>query len=249
MYLLRLAVVFFIFVYPQNILADTIYEHFDDGVVAYKKGDYKTAEKEFIEAEKTGDYRAMTILGHMYFEGIGVDKDYKKAYKRFSQAAKYNFVQAQYNLGLMYDEGHAVSQNYKKAARLYKKAAKQGYAPAQHRLGMLYARGHGIGQSNIKAYAWLVVAGVFFNDVLRNVKEEDAEGIEVITPESMYLITVELKRIRKEMTPEQIEETKQLIETYIKYRKIYRVHTLEGGQISSDDQYLYFPEYLYQIID
>jgi len=249
MYLLRLAVVFFIFVYPQNILADAIYEHFDDGAVAYKKGDYKTAEKEFIEAAKTGDYRAMTILGHMYFEGIGVDKDYKKAYKRFSQAAKYNFTQAEYNLGLMYDEGTGVSKNYKKAARLYNKAARQGYAPAQHRLGMLYARGHGVEQSNVKAYAWLVVAGVFFNDVLSDVKEEDAEGVEVIAPESMYLITVELKRIRKELTPEQIEETKQLMETYIKYRKIYRVHTLEGGQISSDDQYLYFPEYFYQIID
>ena len=76
----------------------------------------------------------------------------------------------------MYDEGLGVSQNYKKAARLYKKAAKRGYAPAQHRLGMLYARGHGIGQSNIKAYAWIVVAsGVFFSDVLPEVKEECVE--------------------------------------------------------------------------
>ena len=92
MYLLRLAVVFFIFVYPQNVIADAIYEHFDDGVVAFKKGDYKTAENELSEAAETGDYRAMTILGHMYFEGIGMDKDYKKAYKRFSQAAKYNRI-------------------------------------------------------------------------------------------------------------------------------------------------------------
>ena len=244
MYLLRLAVVFFIFVYPQNVIADAIYEHFDDGVVAFKKGDYKTAENEFIEAAETGDYRAMTILGHMYFEGIGMDKDYKKAYKRFSQAAKYNFTQAEYLLGLMYDEGLGVSQNYKKAARLYKKAAKRGYAPAQHRLGMLYARGHGIGQSNIKAYAWIVVAsGVFFSDVLPEVKEEGAETKQ--GSDELELI----RRIRKEMTPEQEEETKRLIRTNYKYRKKYRVLELNSGGLSSEDEYLYFPEYFYQIID
>ena len=252
-------IVFFIFVYPQNIIADAKYEHFDDGTAAFRNGDYKTAAKEFTEAAKTGDYRAMTILGSMYIEGLGVEKDYKKAYRWFSQGAKYNLPEALYQLGLMYDKGIGVSKNYKKAAQLYNKAARKGYAPAQHLFGLLYAKGNGVKQSNVKAYAWLVVAGILFSNVLPEVKEEGAETKqdtdeletedkrleEVFAPRNLDLITVELKRIRKEMTPEQLEETKQLIPTYMKYRKKYRVVKLKEGQLSSEDKYLYFPDYLY----
>ena len=252
-------IVFFIFVCPQNIIADARYEHFDDGTIAFRNGDYKTAVKEFTEAAKTGDYRAMTILGSMYIKGLGVEKDYKKAYKWFSQGAKYNLPEAQYKLGLMYDMGIGVSNNYKKAAQLYNKAARKGYPNAQYRLGLLYAKGHYLKQSNVKAYAWLVVAGVYFSNVAPEVKEEGAETKQdtdeledegerledIYAHEYLFLITTELKRFRDEMTPEQLEETKQLIPTYMKYRKKYSVVKLKEGQLSAEDIYLYFPEYLY----
>ena len=230
-------IVFFIFVYPQNIIADAKYEHFDDGTTAFRNGDYKTAAKEFTEAAKTGDYRAMYALGSMYFEGTGVEKDNKKAYRWFKEAAGYNEIRAEYKLGLMYDEGIGVSQNYKKAARLYNTAAKRGFAPAQYGLGMLYVKGHGIKQNNVKAYAWLEVAGVYFSNVIPEDKEEGAEtkqGTDELEKEvkrldkrldkefaakRLDLINVELKRIRKELTPEQLEETKQLVQTYSKYRE------------------------------
>jgi len=201
----------------------------------------------------------MNILGSMYIKGIGVDKDNKKAYRWFKKATGYNHTRAEYNLGLMYVEGIGVSQDYKKAARLYNKAAKSGYAPAQYSLGMLYAKGHGVKQNNVKAYAWLVVAGVYFDNVIANDKEEGAEtkqGADELETEYKQLEDVsaasvldsgtrELRRIRKELTPEQVEETKQLIQTYSKYRKGYRVVKLKDGHLSSEDKYLYFPEYMY----
>jgi len=172
----------------------------------------------------------------MYFEGIGVEKNNKKAYKWFKEAADYNYPHAEYKLGLMYDKEIGVSQNYKKAARLYNKAAKSGFALAQYGLGMLYVKGHGIKQNNVKAYAWLVVAGVYFSNVIPEDKEGGAEskqGTDELEKEikqldkqldkefaakHLDLINVELRRIRKELTPEQLEETKQLVQTYSKYR-------------------------------
>jgi hypothetical protein len=111
-------------------------------------------------------------------------------------------------------------------------------------LGMLYAKGHGVNQSNVKAYAWIVVAsGVFISQELPELKEESAEAKEGADEREL------IRRIRKEMTPEQVEETKRLIKTNIKYRKKYRVLKLDEGGLSSEDQYLYFPEHFYQLID
>jgi Sel1 repeat len=208
----------FSFFYSQFIYADT----FKEGGEAYIKGDYATAAKKFLEVAKKGDHRAMYALGSMYAGGTGVEKDYKEAYKWFSRAAKYGRVDAQYKLGLMYDEGAGVSQNYKRAARYYNKAAKKGYAHAQFKLGMLFAKGHGVKQSNVKAYAWLIVA----NQNLQNNSPREKETSGEIEQRKgdpfaaihVDLIAEELETIRKNIAPEEIEKAKLLAQEYIQYR-------------------------------
>jgi len=201
----------------QYSYADT----FTDGGDAYKAGDFTTAAKKFLEVAVKGDHRAMYALGSMYAGGQGVDRDYKKAYLWFSKAAKYGRLDAQYKLGLMYNEGLGVPQNYKRAARLYFKPAKKGYALAQFRLGLLYAKGHAVKQSKVKAYAWLLAAKQNLDKVSRrNMGVSTDIGQEkgnLFNNVDTNLITVELETIKKDATPEELQEAMLLAQEYSQY--------------------------------
>ena len=209
---------FYAFFHSQIICADT----FKEAGEAYITGDYATAAKKFLEVAVKGDHRAMYALGSMYISGTGVKKDHKEAFKWLSKASKYGRFDAEYKVGLMYEQGVGVAQNYKRAARIYHKAAKKGYAHAQFKLGMLFARGLGVTQSNVKAYAWLVVA---YQKLENNAskKEKTSSDIEQTAGDTFAAIHVEmiaeeLEIIKKNIAPEEIEEAKQLAQKYFQYR-------------------------------
>ena len=186
------------FIYAETGKADLKDYDFDEGAAAYRQGDYATAVKKFMGTAEKGDYRAMYALGSMYFDGIGVEQDYMKAYRWFKEAVNYNYIPAEYKLGLMHDEGTGIPKDYKKAARLYNKAAKRGFGPAQYGLGLLYANGHGTTQNNVKAYAWLATAEVYFSKVINEDKEGNAETKQGTTDE----LEKEVKRLDKRLDEE-----------------------------------------------
>ena len=53
----------------------------DEGVAAYKRGDYATALREWRPLAKQGNAKAQFVLGVMYDKGRGVPQDYAKAGK------------------------------------------------------------------------------------------------------------------------------------------------------------------------
>ena len=69
-------------------LAAPAWAGFDEGVAAYKRGDYATAYEEFLSIAEQGDARVQGVLGAMYFEGVGVPQDYAEALKWLSLAAE-----------------------------------------------------------------------------------------------------------------------------------------------------------------
>jgi TPR repeat protein len=120
----------------------------NDGIQAYKSGNYKKAAKLFKKAANQGNAEAQYKLGDMYNEGKGVKKDYqkavywyKKAAKLFKKAANQGNADAQCKLGDMYYYGKGVKKDYQKAVYWYKKAANQGNAGAQFTLGVMYGQG------------------------------------------------------------------------------------------------------------
>ncbi len=54
---------------------------FDEGVAAYKRGDYATAFREWRPLAEQGKTRAQTKIGFMYYDGQGVPQDYGEAAK------------------------------------------------------------------------------------------------------------------------------------------------------------------------
>ena len=52
---------------------------FDNGLLAFQKGDYKAAMKEFHASASVDDPRAMLFLGIMYHSGTGLPQNYEAA--------------------------------------------------------------------------------------------------------------------------------------------------------------------------
>jgi len=130
----------------------------EEGVDAYKAGDYQKAIRLFKSFAEQGDAHAQYNLGFMYDNGKGVPKDHAKAFHWYRKAAEQGDAGAQYNLGLMYVNGKGVPEDDAEAVHWYRKAAEQGDAYAQYELGIMYFNGQGVGQSDIKAYAWWTAA-------------------------------------------------------------------------------------------
>ena len=107
---------------------------FDEGVAAYKRGDYATALREWRPLAKQGNAIAQSNLGFMYGKGLGVTQDYAEAVKWFRKAAEQGDTGGQYNLGGMYYNGHGVPQDYVQAHMWYNLVASQdGKAAAKLR--------------------------------------------------------------------------------------------------------------------
>ena len=85
---------------------------FDEGLVAYKKGDYATALREWQPLAEQGDANAQFNLGALYYAERGVPQDYKTAAQWFRRAAEQGRADAQAILGGMYELGEGVPQDY-----------------------------------------------------------------------------------------------------------------------------------------
>lgn len=131
---------------------------FEEGVVAFKSGDYGAALGAFRAAADDGDVRAQYNLGIMFDNGHGVQQNYLEAADWYRVAAEADYADAQYNLGAMYSFGHGVPRDHAKAERWYRAAAEQGDADAQYSLGVMYNCGEGVVQDLPYAQTWFSLA-------------------------------------------------------------------------------------------
>ena len=87
-------IVFLAFFMGFPALAD-----FYKGVVAYNKGDYATALREWVPLAQSGHPNAQNNLGVMYRDGVGVGQKHNEALKWFKLSAGQGDAEAQNNLG------------------------------------------------------------------------------------------------------------------------------------------------------
>ncbi len=115
--------------------------------------------------------------------------DYQTAIHLWSEEAANGEITAQEMLGAIYASGKGVKLNYTEAANWYQMAAKKGSASSQYNLGYMYYEGKGVDKSLTHAYAWLLIAAANGNTGAK----------------------VRKQVIFNEMSPEQVEDAKQLI--------------------------------------
>lgn len=141
---------FAVFCFSLPVSAD----HLNDGMVAYKRGDYKTALELLNHLAEQGNANAQNTLGSMYYHGKGVGQDNAIAMKWLRKAAEQGHANAQYGLAVMYDNGHGEPQDYVEALKWYTRAAERGHAEAQYNVGLMLDSGRGAQQDYAEAVKW-----------------------------------------------------------------------------------------------
>ena len=131
---------------------------FDNGLLAFQKGEYQPALREFLVCANEDDPRAMLLLGMMYHGGTGIPQGYETAITWYRKAADLGEPGAQHNLGILYTQGDGVSRDPSEAMRWYHKAASQGLADSQYNIGVAYDSGDGVPQDSNRAAHWFKLA-------------------------------------------------------------------------------------------
>lgn len=123
----------------------------NDGMAAYKRGDYVAALLEVRPLAERGDPQAQCLLGAMYELARGLPQNHVEARRWYGLAAGQGDAEAAFKLGLMHHNGRGGPKDYAEALRLYTLAAGQGHAPAHHTIGLMYYKGHGVAQDQAEA--------------------------------------------------------------------------------------------------
>jgi TPR repeat protein len=119
------------------VLASPVRAGFDEGVAAYKQGDYSAALPDLRAAAESGHARAQYALGGMYNEGKGVAADGAMAAAWWRQAAAQNHAQAQFALGVLSSSGAGVAKDMVAAHMWFSLAAAQGKRNAKRLLKVI----------------------------------------------------------------------------------------------------------------
>jgi TPR repeat protein len=128
------------------------------GVIAYRAGDFKDAHDIWLPVAKDGNPKAQNALGHLYRQGLGVEKNLETSRKWYTKSATRGDSVGQFSLG---DIGRENATNKKEtidALRLIMKAALKNYAPAQLALAEVNQSGEGVKANNTEAYFWALLA-------------------------------------------------------------------------------------------
>ncbi len=125
---------------------------YQDGRMAYSRGDYATTLEELRPLAERGNASAQYFIGYMYYKGQGVKKNYAEAVIWLRKAAEQGDARAQLFLRRIGNKSHCPDA---KAAKWLRKAAEQGDANAQLALAGRYFRGHGVAKDDKEAAKWL----------------------------------------------------------------------------------------------
>ena len=122
------------------ILSAPAWAGWDEGAMAYDRGDYATALRELTPLAEQGHPGAQLALGLMYDNGWGVPEERSEAARWFRAAALQGDAMAQAHLARLYFEGLGVGQDYTEAYAWISTAAVQGYVGAEEKRQALLAK-------------------------------------------------------------------------------------------------------------
>lgn len=96
--------------------------------------DYSEAIRWFKKAAELDNTAAMSHLGSIYYQGVGVEKNAKEAFMWKKKAAEGGYADAMYDLGTLYYHGMGVEKNQDEGMKWIKKAAENGSETAKKAL-------------------------------------------------------------------------------------------------------------------
>ena len=107
---------------------------FDQGLIAFDRGEYADAARILRPLAEQGDARAQILLGFMHRRGRGVPQDFAEALKWFRRAADQNELGGLRFLGSMYYAGEGIPRDLVSAYVWISLADAQGKQPPSKEL-------------------------------------------------------------------------------------------------------------------
>ena len=124
---------------PEGSNADLVYG-------AYQRGQYKTTFDLASVRAQAGDVKAMTMLGVLYYNALGVKRDYAKASEWYKRASDGGDREAMFELAMMRLSGRGGPVDKQEAIKLLASSAKLGEPKAAYNLALLYLDGQTLPQ-------------------------------------------------------------------------------------------------------
>ncbi|NQU72738.1 MAG: sel1 repeat family protein [Rhodospirillales bacterium] len=156
--MVRILVIFAVFLGLGLGRANPAYAGFDEGLAAAQRGDFATALREWKPLAEKGHSGALFNLGLMYANGRGVSRNAEWAVLLFRQAAELDHAFAQMNLAVAYKVGKGVKQDYAESVKWFRKVAEKGHMGAQFNLAIAYLKGLGVKRDPATAVKWFTKA-------------------------------------------------------------------------------------------
>jgi len=136
----------------------TVSAEYDEGYLAYGRGDYAAALRHWRSEAERGNAAAQHNLSLLYDRGDGVPQNFGEALKWTKAAAEQGNDAAQLRLGMIHAEGRGVKRDPAEAATWFRRAAEQGNPQAQYNMGAIYEQGRGAGRDLVQAHMWYNLA-------------------------------------------------------------------------------------------
>lgn len=155
-----------------------VFAGFEEGVAAYKRGDYAAALRELRPLAEQGLAQAQLYLGVMYAKGWGAPQDQAESVQWYSMAAR---------------------QGVSEALKWFRMAAGQGDAEAQLLLGIMYAEGQGVLQDYVLAHMWFNLAAA--RSAPNPHRGEAARSRDLVAEKMMPAQIAEAQRLAREWKP------------------------------------------------
>jgi TPR repeat protein len=111
--------------------------------IAYDQSQYLTALRIAKYHAERNDAAALTLLGRIYENGLGVPRDELTAAKLYRRAAQLGDTEGLFSFAVMLAAGRGIEKNTEGAAGLFEKAARTGHPEANYNLGLLFISGIG----------------------------------------------------------------------------------------------------------
>ena len=222
------------------LLAPPASAGFDEGMAAYNRGDFSTAQREWRSLAENGDIQAQYMIGRIYFHHL---QNYSEAAKWYTKAAEKGHAAAQYGLANMYRNGRGVPQDTDVGMKWHLKAAEGGDAAAQNHLGFMYYYGRGVPQIYAEAVKWHrraaeqghAISQYNLGNLIRSGKGVQQDYVEaykwynLAAAQGNDLARLDLERLAKKMTSAQIVEAEKLARDWLHTRDRAKGKTVPGG--------------------
>ncbi len=160
------------------------------GHTMFEQKKYNEAREFYLQAAAMGVPGAMSSLGYMYNQGLGVATDNTEAARWYRQAAEEGHLNAMKNLAILYEKGWGVPKDMDESLRWYKKAAEAGNKEVMNTLGYMYEQGELIPKNMKEAARWYKMGAEANNTVaMRNLGRlyQSGDGVPKKSEEAIRL--------------------------------------------------------------